>query len=449
MSTLAAGPAIARSGRIMLLGDESFYKDYVEGKSAVFADIVPEVLQGSDSVGVILETRRDARDPEVLDIASASQTLCFPEDYIDRLRNTPLSETITQAYESGALILASGGGASMMGSWALKVPTPVPGIGLLPKTVVDSQSRLEQLLMKTPSGSVGIALASDSVAVIENQSLSVQGKGPVMVLETGGVLDANSALMHILFSGDTCEPSVPDERPRPPVYRAGKPFLIAIGSENPIDLPGVRDFVRASGGAGAMPLLLVSEKMLPVAREWRIQLLRYGARRVVILPSSELSDARLSPALQGATGIVLLDDAANTLRDALLAENERYALYVREYGDRLPVMAPAGGRILGAGGLNLLPAVVCESLEVPAGFSNLLRAQMVDRSLGFALTASASVTFNHSQALVTGKAPVLCLESESADFRPMGEGLPAVTGLLLHALPPKGAFDMVRRKPRS
>jgi hypothetical protein len=176
--------------------------------------------------------------------------------------------------------------------------------------------------------------------------------------------------------------------------------------------------------------------------------LRYGARKVTILASNELSDEHVSQSLQNASGIFLLDDPQETLRNALLAEGERYALYVREFADRLPVMASSGGHILGVGGLNLLPAVVCESLESSKGMPALIRTQVSEHAVGFGLKASSSITFNRGLALMSGKDSVLCFEPELEKIRLMGDALPAVSGLLLHALPPKSSFDLIRRKAR-
>lgn len=455
---------------------------------------------------VSIAERADAEDVSVVKAIAESDLLFFPSGnpskIFDTIHKTSLHGGIQAAYQRGAVIAGTGAGAVIWGTRMItsgESPRAVmdgggfvlkPGMELAENTVLDTlfvkNSRIGRLLLamgQTP-GARGIGIDSQTGVMLGDDSIQATGQGTVAIFEPDRVEINNANLvkpgtplalsgvrMHVIAPGDiyskgaksaafsqTLSPKATGTKP--------KPYLLAIGSSTPIDLPSVRDFVRVTGGNQSSLLLFSGEASLPTAKKWQDFLLRLGASQVNILGATDLSDEALAVHLQKATGIFLVDDASGTLAQALTAQKGRFGLYLTEYSERLPVAAAGKGvRILGdsfvpepmatslSRGLGFLPGYLFENnVWGHNALNRLLSGQLLsNRATGFALNAFNSLAITGGQATVVGKSPVFCFDAdEVSGFRlsERPEHPPAFSNMAVHLLPPTAAFDLTKHSPR-
>ena len=465
-----------------------------------------------DSVAVA--ERADASELGVVRAIAESDLLYFPSGnpygIWSVLNDTALHGGIQAAWQRGAVIAGSGAGAVIWGSRMITkgksdlaiMSGETPGNGgqpgfelkkgleLFEHQVFDTsfvkENRIGRMLLalgRTPDAS-GIGIDIQTAAVIGVESIQALGKGTVALFETASVEINNAKLvnrltplalsgmkMSVIHSGDVYDRKkkkidFSSELPPRTFKGKAKPYLLAIGSSLPIDLPSIRDFLRVCGGNQSSILILSGEAAQEKARKWQSFLLLLGASQVSVLGATDFSDEGMAVNLQKATGIFLLDDGSGTLANALNAQKGRFGLYVYEYADRLPVAAAGKGvRLLGeafipeplaigaTSGLKLLPGYVFENNVWGHNSLNRLFTGIFEagRATGFGLNAFNSLTVTGGAATVVGKSPVLCLDADGVTGFKLSESAehpPAFSNLTIDVVPPLAIFDLDKHAPR-
>lgn len=394
-----------------------------------------------------------------------------------------------------------------------------PGLRLLDDVLVDThfdtRARLGRLLLALASTPSASALGIDELtgAILTGDDLRVTGQGTLTVIEARRLVGNNAGRasarlpfaagpfsLSRLKGGQTfrLRQSQPERAVRPAptptpapqgsfffglfgpasppppgpmaVAAPRQPVTLIAAAAPPSNLSSLQSFIRDSGGTQARILILTGNGASRDARTWRGHLLLLGAGSARVLTASEIHDQNLSQALESATGVFFLEDAAGSLLDACNADRRRLRDILATYANRLPLGAAGlGVRILGEvayfgnpadparrvkEGLELVPGTTTEEqLWEPGGLERLVQtALMAGPGLGIGLGPENSVRIEHGQIAVIGRGQAVFLEGRtvsqytlpaSASVEPA-----SAIGFEASVIPPDGVYDYAGRRPR-
>lgn len=444
---------------------------------------------------VPLLERDQAYDPTVLQELSSADLIYFTGGNQIRLAetlvDTPAHGALLAAWQRGAVIAGTSAGAMVWGPEYLAAGTSAsalehglgkvggaevkPGLGLLPGIVVDThfgrEGRLGRLVVAAAEmpGLEGVGVDERTAAIITADGVRAIGEGHVTVVDlekatfpahSGPGFSVRDVSMHLLAAGDSLRWHRDDSERRPMLPGHGRePMALGSlwlqGGDDPPTYtgsgrPGIPGTVDTGLVFGRLPeevLVLAGDGALATAQRWQTALSASGRTTVRVIPAAQVTAGVLQRYLPIAGGIVLVDDANDTLARALGGDAGRE---LREAANHL-ALAAVGGAVPIPGetavranstsgelfpGLRVAPGLLpTQDMWNAGSFDRLVvDALLSGGSLGIGLAPTNGVKVSGGSLRVAGDSPVLLLETDKVSLaNPAG---PSARDLILHVLGP-------------
>lgn len=162
----------------------------------------------ADVVTVRPESREEAASPDLVDELGKASGIFMTGGNQLKLSSiicgTPVGDAILEAHQRGAVVGGTSAGASIQSSHMLafgvggstpkqRMTQMAAGLGLLPGTVIDQHfeqrnryGRLMMIVAQSPQ-LLGLGIDEDTAAVVQDDVLSVIGRGAVTILDPSGI----------------------------------------------------------------------------------------------------------------------------------------------------------------------------------------------------------------------------------------------------------------------
>lgn len=162
----------------------------------------------AEVVTVRPESREEAASPDLVDELGKASGIFMTGGNQLKLSSiicgTPVGDAILEAHQRGAVVGGTSAGASIQSSHMLafgvggstpkqRMTQMAAGLGLLPGTVIDQHfeqrnryGRLMMIVAQSPQ-LLGLGIDEDTAAVVQDDVLSVIGRGAVTILDPSGI----------------------------------------------------------------------------------------------------------------------------------------------------------------------------------------------------------------------------------------------------------------------
>lgn len=237
----------------------------------------------AEVVTVRPESREEASSPDLVEELGKASGIFMTGGNQLKLSSiicgTPVGEAILEAHERGAVVGGTSAGASIQSSHMLafgvggstpkqRMTQMAAGLGLLPGTVIDQHfeqrnryGRLMMIVAQSPQ-LLGLGIDEDTAAVVQDDVLSVIGRGAVTILDPSGIttnafdakrsapLLVSGVVLHVLPQGARFDLAT---RTLLPVDQRVDPLEAAEMEEAGRDLRQMaRDIAAADASPGAL-----------------------------------------------------------------------------------------------------------------------------------------------------------------------------------------------------